>query len=50
MMANSQILDSELQPPVQEVIFSNEQLIERIGALADQALFTLSFRKDVTIK
>jgi tetratricopeptide (TPR) repeat protein len=38
-MANSQILDSELQPTVQEAIFSNEQLIERIGVLADQALF-----------
>jgi len=38
-MATSQIMESELQPTVQAAIFSNEQLIEKIGVLADQALF-----------
>ncbi len=38
-MANSQITDSGLQPMVQANKFSNEQLIEQIGVLADQALF-----------
>jgi tetratricopeptide (TPR) repeat protein len=38
-MANSQIMDPELQPAVQAAIFSNEHLIEKIGVLADQALF-----------
>lgn len=39
-MAVSQIMDSELKPPVQAAaIFSDEQLIEKIGVLADQALF-----------
>jgi tetratricopeptide (TPR) repeat protein len=38
-MANSQIMNSELQPMEQANIFSNEQIIEQIGVMADQALF-----------
>ena len=37
-MANSQIMDSGLQPTVQANNFSNEQLIEQIGVMADKAL------------
>jgi tetratricopeptide (TPR) repeat protein len=38
-MANLQIMDSGLQPAEQAGIFSNEQIIEQIGVMADQALF-----------
>ena len=38
-MGSSLITDSGLQPTLQPNSFSNEQLIEQIGVLADQALF-----------
>jgi tetratricopeptide (TPR) repeat protein len=39
VMANLQIMDSGLQPAEQAGVFSNEQIIEQIGVMADQALF-----------